>query len=190
MSITASIQVDLTKLGRLTKELRPRLEDVVAVAAHNIERHAKDLVPVDTGATKSSIYVNIAGQDSSYSEGASGARSARPGVGITPEVKPEGEKGLAATIGPSTDYALALELGSKGRPARPFLIPSLQAQRGPFMEAVRAVFGGGGAPAPSGAMTWSQFVGERMGPYMKQYGGHAGAIKQIATEWKQYKAGR
>lgn len=37
--------------------------------------------------------------------------------------------------------------------------------------------------------TWNQFVGERMGDYMKLEGGHAGAMKRIGAEWQKYKAG-
>jgi hypothetical protein len=37
-------------------------------------------------------------------------------------------------------------------------------------------------------LTWSQFVSQRLGQYMKIYGSHAEAIKQISEEWAQYKA--
>lgn len=37
-------------------------------------------------------------------------------------------------------------------------------------------------------LTWRQFVGQRMGSYMKQFGGHGPAIKKIAEEWQAYKA--
>ena len=30
---------------------------------------------------------------------------------------------------------------------------------------------------------WSNFVKGKMGPYMKKYGGHAGAMKQLSKEW-------
>ncbi len=36
--------------------------------------------------------------------------------------------------------------------------------------------------------TWREFVGQRMGAYMKQLGSHGAAIKQIAAEWKDFKA--
>lgn len=39
------------------------------------------------------------------------------------------------------------------------------------------------------SLTWSEFVGQRMGPYMKELGSHGEAIKKIAAEWKSYKAG-
>jgi uncharacterized protein YukE len=57
-------------------------------------------------------------------------------------------------------------------------------------QAESAVRNIGTAEKESGAAakTWREFIAERMGPYMKQYGDHAGAIRQIAVEWKAYKA--
>lgn len=42
--------------------------------------------------------------------------------------------------------------------------------------------------AKKAEVTWRQFVGERMGSYMKQFGGHGPAIKKIAEEWNHYKS--
>lgn len=38
-------------------------------------------------------------------------------------------------------------------------------------------------------MTWRKFVAERMSDYMRLEGGHAGAMKRMGAEWKDYKAG-
>ena len=38
-------------------------------------------------------------------------------------------------------------------------------------------------------MTWRRFVAERMSDYMRLEGGHAGAMKRMGAEWKDYKAG-
>jgi hypothetical protein len=37
------------------------------------------------------------------------------------------------------------------------------------------------------SLTWKEFVGQRMGAYMKEFGGHGPAIKKIAEEWQVYK---
>ncbi len=42
------------------------------------------------------------------------------------------------------------------------------------------------SPAKKGS--WRLFVKARMGPYMKKYGSHGAAIRQIAKEWKAQKA--
>ncbi len=44
------------------------------------------------------------------------------------------------------------------------------------------------AAVQSASLTWKEFVGQRMGQYMKDLGGHAPAIKKISEEWKEYKA--
>jgi hypothetical protein len=44
------------------------------------------------------------------------------------------------------------------------------------------------AAAAKNPQTWKEFVGERMGPYMKSEGGHNPAIKKIGEEWRVYKA--
>jgi len=41
--------------------------------------------------------------------------------------------------------------------------------------------------AKSTSLTWREFVGQRMGQYMKDLGGHGPAIKKIAEEWSAYK---
>ena len=62
MPFTMTARVERDVLGPLTSKIRRRLELVGRVAAHNIEREAKTLVPVDTGATKNSISVDDAGR--------------------------------------------------------------------------------------------------------------------------------
>ena len=92
------IRIDRRILDRLRRGLPSEFEDVLDVAAHNIESKAKDRVPVDTGATKNSIIVT----------------------------KP---RRLQRRIGPSTQYAPYLELGTHRMPARPFLIPALMSEK-------------------------------------------------------------
>lgn len=60
----------------------------------------------------------------------------------------------------------------------------------PILDAVkaRAIRLGIARPASSTGPTWTEFVGQRMGEYMKSEGGHAGAIRRIGEEWNQFKA--
>lgn len=44
----------------------------------------------------------------------------------------------------------------------------------------------GGAPP----ITWSEFQASKMSEYMASEGGHAGAMKRLAREWEEIKAGR
>ena len=107
MRFDATVRVEDARLRARIAKLRPGLVAVVAIAAHNVEGRAKELVPVDTGATKNSI-------QPTFQSG-----------------------GLAARIGPSTSYAPFLEFGMHRRRARPFMVPALEQNRQPFIDAVR-----------------------------------------------------
>ncbi len=56
--VGVKVTVDRKKLDLLVLQLPIQLEAILEIAARNIERKAKDRVPVDTGATKNSIFVN------------------------------------------------------------------------------------------------------------------------------------
>jgi len=53
-----SVRVDTRLLDKIIRQLPGALEDVLDVAAFNVEKKAKFRVPVDTGATKNSIAVS------------------------------------------------------------------------------------------------------------------------------------
>ena len=36
--------------------------------------------------------------------------------------------------------------------------------------------------------TWREFIKGKMSPYMRKYGSHGAAMRQIAKEWKEYKS--
>jgi HK97 gp10 family phage protein len=52
----------VSRIGTIRAQARVRAGNVVAKTAHDIETHAKDNVPVDTGAAKNSIHVEDAGE--------------------------------------------------------------------------------------------------------------------------------
>jgi len=112
MAFSIEVKIDDTNLRSMALETHAKIRQVVTIAAHNVERRAKEKVPVDTGATKNSIQ---------------------------PEFDPSG---TAARIGPSTEYAPHLEFGTHRMRARPFLIPALEAERVPFIAAVRSIIRG------------------------------------------------
>ena len=106
------VLVNVKDLDRLTDHLAQRLDAVVEVSARRVEKRAKAIVPVDTGATKNSIAVH-------HSPGS-----------------------LMAEIGPTTHYAPYLEFGTRHMAARPFMTMSLESERARFLEAVRQVLAG------------------------------------------------
>ena len=90
----------------LANEIADELKKVVFLAARNIEKRAKDLVPVDTGATKNSI-------------------SVEPTM-----------PSLTHIIGPTTEYAPFVEYGTRYSNAQPFMTPAMEAETQPFRDAV------------------------------------------------------
>lgn len=138
---TMEVTVVTDKLDRLSEELNGQLKDVVKIAAFSVQRRAREVPPpIDTGATMNSIHVSFAGGDGDYGTTANAAKFLRPGVELIPDNVPRGPEGLAARIGPSTSYAYGLEFGTSKMPARPFMTPSLEAERQPFIDAVKDIF--------------------------------------------------
>ena len=90
-----------------------KIKDVVQLAARRIEIGSKQLITdldaVDTGATRSSIFVD-------------------PG---TPSFEQR--------IGPTTEYAPFIEFGTRYMSARAFMIPTLEKERKRFIEALAHV---------------------------------------------------
>ena len=142
VELTAEIRVDTARLDALSEGLQAQLRDVVEVAAFSIERRAKSVPPpIDTGATMNSIHVTMSDGGGDYAAARSAAASLRPGVQQFPENIPSDPGGgIAANIGPSTAYAYLLEFGTHNMPARPFMIPSLEAERGPLLAAIEYIF--------------------------------------------------
>lgn len=114
------MSTDITEVRKLAADLaeaplKARRQVAVAVrkAALDVQAGAQQLVPVDTGATKNSIGVDLA---------ASGAT-------------------LSATIGPTTNYAPYLEFGTVHMAPRPFMGPAADAVA-PLLEQAVAEAGG------------------------------------------------
>jgi len=107
-SVTGSITIDDKRLRNYIKNKPDEIKDVIKVAAFNIEKDGKQRVAVDTGATKNSIFVT-------FDDG-----------------------GFSASIGPTTEYAPFIEFGTHRMTARPFMIPALESERKPFLDAIAA----------------------------------------------------
>lgn len=103
-------EIDTRRLESILKKLPGRTEDNNRAIAFRVEAGAKNKAPVDTGALKSSIYTDCGGQ-----------QSGQPGD--TPLPKP---KGHDAHVGPSMNYAMHVEFGTRHMGAQPYLIPALR----------------------------------------------------------------
>lgn len=122
MAAINSVRLDTRELDRLTAQLEPKAESLIAATAHQVEAVAKTRVPVDTGDLKSSIQaskagrlrwlVNVAAEYGVYVELGTGRRGAASNI-----QRPEG-----------ITYAGYWA----GMAARPFLIPAVESVRGKF----------------------------------------------------------
>ena len=101
-----NVQVKVDLKGLDTSGLTHFMKKVVFIAAHNVERRAKDLVLVDTGDTKGSIYVS-------------------PSL-----------PSMSHTVGPTTEYAPFIEYGTVKWAGKAFMIPALEAEREGFQDAM------------------------------------------------------
>ena len=127
------VKMNIWGLDQLIAQVGPRLRQVVKVGAFQVEAKAKEFQTphVDTGATRASIYVHIAGGQNGYRSAAIAIATLNPTAQTTPPHSPPGNDGLSATIGPATDYALPLEFRF------PFMRPALEYSRRSFDEAVK-----------------------------------------------------
>ena len=108
--MNVEVKVDMSSYSDAVAKYPDKVKDVVQLAARRIEIGSKQLITdlgaVDTGATRSSIFVD-------------------PG---TPSFEQK--------IGPTTEYAPFIEFGTRYMAARPFMVPTLEKERIPFMEAL------------------------------------------------------
>jgi HK97 gp10 family phage protein len=110
MSATVVTRIDLSGLERLTKEMEPRAEKVLDLAAQEVAAYAARNAPVDTGALKNSIHV-----------------------------EPEHER-LTRIIADQVTYGIFQELGTYKMAAHPFMTPAVEAVRTRFTKMWEALF--------------------------------------------------
>lgn len=108
--IKTRIEVDTSRLDRILKNLPGKEVDNNRAIAFRIEAGAKAKAPVDTGALRNSIYTECGGQ-----------KSGTPGDNPFPS-----PKGSDAHVGPSVEYGLFVEFGTRHMGAQPFLVPAVR----------------------------------------------------------------
>lgn len=107
--MTVTVVVEFDKFDDIAAALPAKTRAVVRKAAFDVEGQAKNRVPVDTGALKNSISVEIEGD------------------------------GLRAIVAPHMEYALAVELGTRRKSAQPYMLPAAEAVRPAFIAACKAM---------------------------------------------------
>lgn len=92
------------KLRRIEQEVGRVARREVKRTALNVQRRARETVPVDTGRLRNSIAVE------------------------------ELEGGLDAAIGTNVEYAPYVEFGTNRTRPKPYLLPAMESERGPFRD--------------------------------------------------------
>lgn len=111
-----SVEVNTTRLNQILRNVDGDMADVVASVAFAVERIAKTMSPVDTGANRASIYTKTK----------AGGRAPAQWTGVIYVDLPEPHDQLEAIVGPTTEYGIFLELGTSRRAATPFLTPAVE----------------------------------------------------------------
>lgn len=111
-----SVQVDTSRLNRILRDVDGDMADVVRTVGFAIEREAKTVAPVDTGALRASIYTKTK----------AGGRAPAQWTGVVYVDLPEPHDQLEAIVGPSTEYSIYVELGTSRQAAQPYLTPAVE----------------------------------------------------------------
>lgn len=117
-------------IPRVQTSIAGKSVDAVRESVHYMRDYAQSIAPVQTGAFRSSLYVNGPGQESDYASAASKAHELRPRAVIVPELQaaqwdPNASRLRSnmgrftppeAIMGSAVDYSLFLEEGVPPRP--------------------------------------------------------------------------
>lgn len=110
------VTVNTVRLNNIIRNVDGNVADVIATIAFAVERQAKINAPVDTGALRSSIYTKLK----------HGGHQPDQRDGVVYVDIPEPKNELEAIVGPTTEYALWVELGTGRMAAQPYLLPAVE----------------------------------------------------------------
>ena len=109
---SVTIKVISNKIPELPAALRAQVVEQVKRSTLDVQARAQQVVPVRTGTLRRSIH-------SIFEQG-----------------------GLKGICGPSVDYGLPVEMGSRGRAARPYMRPAAEYVLPRFADELRRILGG------------------------------------------------
>ena len=116
------VVLDTKELDRIAGKLGMNRNRIVARAAFEIEREAKQNAPYETTALRNSIYT-VTKDQNGYTDASNAARSKRPDVETEPHPTPD--EG-SAYVGPCVEYAEFVEYGTSRMAAQPYLTPAAE----------------------------------------------------------------
>lgn len=128
------VTIDTRELDRIVSSSSFSAQQVINRLAYQVERQAKKLCPVDTGALRASIYTNTPGHS-----GFTGSilRTVKRGERHASVLSRQAEAlpmpdGIAAIVGSPMGYAAYVELGTSRMDAHPYLTPAVESIVGKF----------------------------------------------------------
>jgi HK97 gp10 family phage protein len=107
-----TVRIVKNDLPKIPSALKAEVRAEISKAGHDIEAAAKEKVPVLTGTLRRSIHTLIE------------------------------HDGMTAVIGPSVDYGLYVEFGTRRMAARPYMRPAAEAVYPRFTDRVKALLRG------------------------------------------------
>lgn len=107
----SKVSLDNRRLRQIIRDQPNNTETFLKSVAFSIEREAKILAPVDTGALKNSIIVSD--------------RNTQPTPAEKDYELPRGNR-TKVFVGPTMEYAIFQEFGTSRSSAQPYLIPALE----------------------------------------------------------------
>lgn len=124
-------KIDFQKLDAYAKKVDRSIPDVVAAIGFAIQAKAAQIAPRDTGALVNSIYVRTFDSNPLPSVTTEANRVQLP--------RPENNKNVI--VGPSVEYGLYVEMGTRSMGPRPYLAPAVRQTKAQFDRELRRVFG-------------------------------------------------
>jgi HK97 gp10 family phage protein len=109
---SVTIRIVSNRLPSIPPAVRADAQAAVKTAGYDIEALAKSKVPVLTGTLRRSIHTVLTDDD------------------------------LTATVGPSVDYGIYVEMGTRRMPARPYMRPAAELVFPKFAERMKALLRG------------------------------------------------
>jgi hypothetical protein len=119
----SEVRLDLAELTRIATRLKVSVKKVGKSLAFDVEGLGKKLCAYETGAMMNSYYT-VTQDDDGFSKAQSDSLAKRPDVELDQFPTPSGD--TIAHVGPSVEYAEAVELGTSEQAAHPSLIPAVE----------------------------------------------------------------
>ena|SRR6185503_9679850 len=129
-----TVRVDKRPLRALVRAMPNRTRLVVRRNAFAMADRAKSFAHVITGSMRDSVYVNMGGGDSTYTQAVSTAAADNPRARIVGEIQPEKSR-ASAVVGVAVEHGIYEEFRAGHR----FLLPAAEAINPAFIRDAQTI---------------------------------------------------